>query len=295
MSRKHPIIAVTGSSGAGTTSVRRTFEALFESASINAAFVEGDSFHKYERDEMRDLTDAWERTAGRAISHFGPEANLFDKLEALFREYGDQGSGSTRLYLHNEERAARHGQKAGTFSPWQPLPEDTDVLVYEGLHGGIVTDDVDIAQHVDLLIGVTPIVNLEWIQKVQRDLRERGQSLDTITETILRRMPDYVHHITPQFSRTHINFQRVPTIDTSNPFATAGIPTPEESFVVIRFAAPEGSDLAAFKSQLGGAFSSRHDTLVVPGAEFDNAMRVILESPIAELVAEGRRLRATSV
>jgi len=244
---------------------------------------------------MRDLTDAWERTAGRAISHFGPEANLFHELEALFREYGDQGTGKTRLYLHNEERATRHGQKAGTFSPWQPLPENTDVLIYEGLHGGIVTDDVDIAHHVDLLIGVTPIVNLEWIQKVQRDLRERGQSLDVITETILRRMPDYVHYITPQFSRTHINFQRVPTIDTSNPFATVGIPTPEESFVVIRFAAPEGSDLDALKSQLGGAFSSRHDTLVVPGAEFDNAMRLILESRISDLVDEGRRLRAASV
>ncbi len=295
MSRKHPIIAVTGSSGAGTTLVRRIFEALFKSASIDAAFVEGDSFHKYERDEMRRLTDVWERTAGRAISHFGPEANLFEQLEALFREYGDQGSGSTRLYLHNEKRAARHGQKAGTFTPWQPLPENTDVLVYEGLHGGVVTDEVDVAQHVDLLIGVTPIVNLEWIQKVQRDLRERGQSIDAITETILRRMPDYVHYITPQFSRTHINFQRVPTIDTSNPFATAGIPTAQESFVVIRFAAPEESDLDALRSQIAGAFSSRHDTLVVPGAEFDAAMRLILESRIAELVAEGRRLRAASV
>jgi phosphoribulokinase len=295
MSRKHPIVAVTGSSGAGTTAVRRTFEALFDGASINAAFVEGDSFHKYERDEMLALTDAWERTAGRAISHFGPEANLFEQLEALFREYGEEGTGTTRLYLHNEERAARHGQKAGTFTTWQPLPENTDVLVYEGLHGGIVTDAVDIAQHVDLLIGVTPIVNLEWIQKVQRDLRERGQSIDAITETILRRMPDYVHYITPQFSRTHVNFQRVPTVDTSNPFATVSIPAPEESFVVIRFAAPEGNDLDALKSQLGGAFSSRPDTLVVPGNEIDNALRLILESIIGELLAEGRRLRAASV
>jgi len=295
MSRKHPIIAVTGSSGAGTTAVRGIFEALFDSASINATFVEGDSFHKYERDEMRALTDVWERTAGRGISHFGPEANLFERLEALFREYSEEGTGTTRLYLHNEERATRHGQKAGTFTTWQPLAEDTDVLVYEGLHGGVITDTVDIAQHVDLLIGVTPIINLEWIQKIQRDLRERGQSIDVITEIILRRMADYVHYITPQFSRTHINFQRVPTVDTSNPFATASIPAPEESFVVIRFAAPEGYDLNALKSQLAGAFSSRPDTLVVPGAEIDNAMRLILESRIGELVTEGRRLRAASV
>ena len=295
MSRKHPIIAVTGSSGAGTSAVRATFDALLEAESINAAFVEGDSFHKYERDEMRKLTDEWERTAGRAISHFGPEANLFEELEALFREYGEQGTGTTRLYLHNEERAARFGQKAGTFTSWQPLPEDTDLLVYEGLHGGVVTDSVDIASHVDLLVGVTPIINLEWIQKVQRDLRERGHSLDVITETILRRMPDYVHYITPQFSRTHVNFQRVPTVDTSNPLAAVSIPGPGESFVVIRFATPEGVDIDAIRLQISGAFRSRPDTLVVPGDEFDLALRLILESRIKDLVEEGRRLRAASV
>lgn len=295
MSRKHPIVAVTGSSGAGTTAVRATFEALFEAESVNAAFVEGDSFHKYERDEMRKLTDEWERTAGRAISHFGPEANLFDDLEALFAEYGEQGTGTTRLYLHNEERAARYGQKAGTFTAWQPLQEDTDLLVYEGLHGGVVTDAVDVAQHVDLLIGVTPIINLEWIQKIQRDLLERGHSLEMITDTILRRMPDYVHYITPQFSRTHVNFQRVPTVDTSNPFAAVSIPSAEESFVVIRFAAPEGIDLDALRSQISGGFRSRPDTLVVPGDEIDLAMRLILESRIRELVDEGRRLRAATV
>ena len=262
MSRKHPIVAVTGSSGAGTTAVRATFEALFEAESVNAAFVEGDSFHKYERDQMRRLTDEWERTAGRAISHFGPEANLFENLEALFREYAEEGSGTSRLYLHNEERAARYGQAAGTFTAWQPLPENTDLLVYEGLHGGVVTDSVDIAQHVDLLIGVTPIINLEWIQKIQRDLLERGYSLEMITETILRRMPDYVHYITPQFSRTHVNFQRVPTVDTSNPFAAVSIPGAEESFVVIRFATPEGVDIDAIRLHIAGAFRSRLSDLL---------------------------------
>ena len=295
MSRKHPIVAVTGSSGAGTSAVRATFEALLEVESINAAFVEGDSFHKYERDEMRKLTDEWERTAGRAISHFGPEANLFEDLETLFREYGEQGTGNTRLYLHNEERAARYGQKAGTFTAWQPIAENTDLLIYEGLHGGVVTGSVDIAQHVDLLIGVTPIINLEWIQKIQRDLRERGHPLDMITETILRRMPDYVHYITPQFSRTHVNFQRVPTVDTSNPFSAVSIPGPEESFVVIRFATPEGIDIDTIRLQIAGAFRSRPDTLVIPGDEIDLAMRLILESRIRELVDEGRRLRAASV
>lgn len=295
MSAKHPIVAVTGSSGAGTTSVRKSFDSMFEREGIEAVIVEGDSFHKYERDEMQKLMDAWERTAGRGISHFGPEANLFEELEVLFREFGADGTGKIRLYLHNEERAARHGQKAGTFTPWQALPEGNDLLFYEGLHGGVVTDTVDVAQHVDLLIGVTPIVNLEWIQKIRRDMETRGYSIEAITRTILRRMDDYVYYISPQFSRTHINFQRVPTVDTSNPFAQNEIPTSDESFVVIRFASTEGVDFSELLTMVEGSFLSRADTLVVPGAKSDLAMQLILAPRIRELVEEGRRLREAAV
>ena len=73
-----------------------------------------------------------------------------------------------------------------------------------------MTDEVDIAQHADLLIGVVPVINLEWIQKIHRDQATRGYSTEAVTDTILRRMHDYVNYICPQFSRTHINFQRVP-------------------------------------------------------------------------------------
>jgi phosphoribulokinase len=292
MSRAHPIIAITGASGAGTTSVRRTFENIFRRERLNAAFIEGDSFHKYEREEMHKLIDAYERTAGRAISHFGPEANLFEELEAVFREYGESGTGKTRLYLHNEERAARYRQKAGTFTAWEPLPEDTDLLFYEGLHGGVVTETVDAAQHVDLLIGVTPIVNLEWIQKIHRDIQVRGYSIEAVTQTILRRMSDYVHYITPQFSRTHINFQRVPTVDTSNPFGARDIPSPDESFVVIRFAKPDGVDFTQLLAMVDGSFMSRPDTLVVPGAKMRFAMQLIVTPMVIELVEESRRARA---
>ena len=62
---------------------------------------------------------------------------------------------------------------------------------------------------------MVPIINLEWIQKLHRDKNLRGYSQEAVVDTILRRMPDYVNHICPQFSRTHVNFQRVPTVDTS--------------------------------------------------------------------------------
>lgn len=52
MSRMHPIISITGSSGAGTTSVMRTFDQIFRREGVNAAFVEGDSFHRHDRAGM---------------------------------------------------------------------------------------------------------------------------------------------------------------------------------------------------------------------------------------------------
>lgn len=203
MSQKHPVIAVTGSSGAGTSTVKNSFEHIFRRQKLKAAIVEGDSFHRYDRDAMKQAVAESEKDGGRPISHFGPEANEFEKLEALFKEYGESGSGKTRLYLHNDEEAKPWQQKAGTFTPWSAIPAGSDLLFYEGLHGGAKSETADVARYVDLLVGVVPIVNLEWIQKIFRDTNARGYSAEAVTHTILRRMHDYVHFITPQFSRTH--------------------------------------------------------------------------------------------
>ncbi len=287
MSKKHPIIAVTGSSGAGTTTVKVAFEHLFRRMGINPVIVEGDSFHRYDRYEMKEAI-AKAQAEGRNLSHFGPEGNLFDKLEELFRTYAETGTGMRRFYLHSQEEAEPYGQKPGTFTPWEPIPEGTDLLFYEGLHGGVVTDEVNVAQHVDLLIGVVPIVNLEWIQKIHRDAKERGYSPEAIVDTILRRMPDYVRYITPQFSRTDINFQRVPTVDTSNPFIARDIPTPDESFVVIRFRNPKGVDFPYLLNMIHNSFMSRPNTIVVPGGKMGFAMELILQ-PILERIMEEKR------
>ena len=291
MSRKHPIVAVTGSSGAGTTTVKRAFEHIFRREGITPAIYEGDSFHRYNRLEMRERVKK-AQAEGRTLSHFGPDANLFEKLEDTFRTYGENGRGQRRYYVHDEEEAALFRQKAGEFTPWQDIPERTDLLFYEGLHGGVVTDTANVARHIDLLIGVVPIVNLEWIQKIFRDTGERGYRPEDVTEIILRRMPDYVHYIAPQFSRTDINFQRVPTVDTSNPFIARDIPTADESFVVIRFREPAKLkvDFPYLLSMLRDSFMSRRNTLVVPGGKMGLAMEVILGPLIDKLVADKRAL-----
>ncbi len=288
MSKKHPVVVVTGSSGAGTTTVKRAFEHIFTREGINAAIVEGDSFHRYDRVQMREKM-------AQGMSHFGPEANLFDKIEELFRVYGETGGGKKRYYLHSGEEAEEHNarlgcdNKPGEFTPWEDIPGGTDLLFYEGLHGMVVTDEADVASQVDLGIGVVPVVNLEWIQKIHRDGKERGYSAEATVETIMRRMPDYINHITPQFSRTDINFQRVATVDTSNPFIARDIPTPDESFVVIRFANPEKCDVKFpdLLSIIPDSFMSRRNTIVVPGGKMGFAMEVIL-GPIIDKMMDAR-------
>ncbi|GIU19632.1 phosphoribulokinase [Shewanella sp. MBTL60-007] len=283
MSAKHPIIAVTGSSGAGTTTTTTAFNHIFRQLGINAAIVEGDSFHHFTRPEMAVMIRK-EKTENRNISYFGPEANDFNRLEQCFRDYSNTGQGETRAYLHTFDEAVPFNQMPGTFTQWHPLPENTDMLYYEGLHGGVVTDDCDVAQHVDLLIGMVPIVNLEWIQKIIRDTSERGHSREKVMDSIVRSMDDYINHMTPQFSRTHINFQRVPTVDTSNPFSAKSIPTLDESFVVIRFRGIKNVDFPYYLKMIQGSFMSRMNTLVVPGGKMSLAMELILTPLVKDLM-----------
>ena len=288
MSVKHPVIAVTGSSGAGTSTVKTSFEHIFHRENIHAAVIEGDSFHRYDREAMKQAIAEAESRGERTVSHFGPRANLFEELEALFRTYGDTGVGKRRFYVHNEEEAAVLGHEPGTFTPWEDLPDDTDVLFYEGLHGGVRAEGVNVARYVDLLIGVVPIVNLEWIQKIHRDTRARGYSVEAATDTILRRMHDYIHYVTPQFSHTHVNFQRVPVVDTSNPFVARDIPTLDESLVVVRFRDPTGVDFPYLLRMIHDSFMSRPNCIVVPGGKMEMAIQLVV-TPLLQSIMERRK------
>ncbi|HXU93783.1 MAG TPA: phosphoribulokinase [Gallionella sp.] len=297
MSRKHPVIAVTGSSGAGTTTVKRAFENIFRRESIKAAVIEGDSLHSLDRMAFRAAAAEHSKNGNNHFSHFGPEANHFEKIEEMFKQYGDTGMCKRRYYVHSDFEAEEHNKhfnltdlKAGVFTPWEDIESGTDLLFYEGLHGLVQNEEkgVDAGRHVDLGIGVVPIVNLEWIQKIHRDKAERGYSAEATVDTILRRMPDYIKFITPQFSRTHINFQRVSTVDTSNPFIARDIPTPDESFVVIRFRDPKGVDFPYMLNMIPDSFMSRANTLVVPGGKMSYAMEIIL-APIMHEMIENKK------
>ncbi|MFO1184603.1 MAG: phosphoribulokinase [Bauldia sp.] len=291
MSQRHPIISITGSSGAGTTSVKRTFDQIFRREKINAAYIEGDAFHRYDRAEMRQAMDEEAKRGNMRFSHFGPEANLLEDLAAVFKQYSESGTGRTRHYVHDAAESSLYGKPPGTFTAWEEFPKDSDLLFYEGLHGAVVTPTANVAQYPDLKIGVVPVINLEWIQKIHRDKESRGYTTEAVTATILRRMPDYVQYIVPQFSETHVNFQRVPTVDTSNPFVARWIPTPNESIVVIRFANPRGIDFPYLLSMIPDSFMSRANSICIPGGSLDLAMQLILTPLILKLIDQKRRIR----
>jgi phosphoribulokinase len=289
LSKKHPIISVTGSSGAGTSTVKDTFDQIFRRESVEAATIEGDAFHAFDREAMKAAMAEAAAKGNNHFSHFGPEANALDKLQETFRSYSETGTGKTRHYIHDAKEAELYGAAPGTFTPWEDLPAPSDLLFYEGLHGAVVAGDVNVAQYADLKVGVVPVINLEWIQKIHRDKAARGYTTEAVTDTILRRMPDYINYICPQFTETDVNFQRVPTVDTSNPFVSRWIPTADESLVVIRFRDPRGIDFPYLISMIHDSFMSRANSIVIPGGKLAVAMQLILTPMIMKLVERKRR------
>ena len=289
MSKKHPIISVTGSSGAGTTTVKTTFDQIFRRERIKSVSIEGDAFHRFDRVAMKEELQRRTDEGDATFSHFSFDANELGELERVFREYGETGTGRTRHYVHDEAESEKYGVPPGHFTAWAPFEEDSDVLFYEGLHGAVVNDDVNLAKLADLKIGVVPVINLEWIQKIHRDKASRGYSTEAVTDTILPRMHAYVHCICPQFGETDINFQRVPVVDTSNPFIARWIPTPDESLLVIRFKNPKGIDFPYLTAMIHNSWMTRANSLVIPGNKMDLAMQLIFTPIIARLINESKR------
>ena len=99
----------------------------------------------------------------------------------------------TRAPLRRERAEGRHHSarlgadlNAGQFTDWEEIESETDLLFYEGLHGLVKTDNVDLTRYVDLKVGVVPVVNLEWIQKIRRDSDERGSGRDEVVDSLSR-------------------------------------------------------------------------------------------------------------
>ena len=303
---RNPIVAVTGSTGAGLSTVRHAFKTIFRRLGLNAAVVHGDAFRRYTEGQF-DALLAEARTNGRQLSWFGPECNHFAELEAFFKGYSQTRSGLIREYAHNQQHADELGVPVGEFSAWKPLAVGSDLLFYEGQHGGVVAQTwtrrkvdarhfplgmdrrvnargVDVAQYVDLLIGVVPAINLEWIQKIHRDNARGACPPQQTVETILRRMDDYIHYIVPQFGLTDINIQRIPLVDTSDPFIAREVPSQAESALVVHFRDRERHDFVELLRRIPGSTMTRPTTMLIPGGALGHALEVICRPMLAQLL-----------
>ncbi len=290
MSAEFPIVAITGASDHSTTTITHALEHIFYRERIKAVYISGSGFHRYEREQMRaEVLRA--RAEGRSLSHFGPGGNHFDKLETMFFQYAATGTGQFRYYLHSDAFAKEMGQKPGTFTPWQPLDPDSDLLLYRGLHGGVVDGDIDLSSYPDLLIGAVPSINLEWMRRIDRDLR-RGYAEEEVRQIILDRMRDYAEYITPQFGRTHVNFQIVPMVDTSNPFQFDGLPTLDECYLIVHLQKiAHLFELPSLIKRIPRAQMTRRDTMLVPGPQMNTAIELILMPLIHDLIVKSREIR----
>ena len=283
MSAQHPIMAVTGSSGSGTTSVTRTIEQILRREGVRAAMVVGDAFHRYDRAGMQRATAEAERAGNPRFCHFSPEANLLPELEQLFSTYGSTGAGDGARVLPRATRTSRASaarSATGSHCPRAPTCCTTRVCTVATSTTRSTSRGTRTCSSESCRSSTS-----SRIQKLHRDRATRGHSQEEVVATILRRMPDYIDHICPQFSRTDVNFQRVPHVDTSNPFIARHIPTLDESTLVIRFRDPHGIDFSYLLAMLHDSFMSRPNTIVVPGGKMELAMQADLHSD--DLEADG--------
>jgi len=275
--------------------VGEAFDNICRRRQLKAAYISGDSFHRFGRKQMKAAIAAAAAEGYANRSHFGPRANLFERQRDLYKSYGESATGEIRHYIHNSanvEQFSARDTRPGEFTPWTQIEPGSDMLLYEGLHGWVKTDDdINLSDLVDLRIGVVPVVNLEWIQKVHRDTHVRGYSTEAVVDTIMRRLPEYTRYVVPQFRRSDINFQRVPMVDTSNPLIARDVPTDDETLVVIRFRRPSewDVDFPFLLRNLKNSWMTRRNSIAVPGAKLAFAMELVLTPIIDRIMANRSR------
>ena len=80
MSKKHPVIAITGSSGAGTSTVKNAFNHIFGRVGAKPVIIEGDSFHKFDRKQMKTVMELEDKKGNKYFSHFGVKCLQFPSI-----------------------------------------------------------------------------------------------------------------------------------------------------------------------------------------------------------------------
>ena len=149
---------------------KHTFEQIFRREGVKAAISRATPSTATTAPAC--VSDGGGRGRGNgAFQPFRPEANLFAELEAMFRRlWRDAAPASTRHYVHDDAEAEVYGAPPGTFTRVGGRSAEAPTCCStRACMARVVTEQVNVARHADLKIGVVPVINLEWIQKIHRD------------------------------------------------------------------------------------------------------------------------------
>merc|ERR1712231_343 len=137
---------------------------------------------------------------GRKVSGLtalNPEENNFDLMYDQVKALKNGETVSKPIYNHVN----------GTLDTPETI-EATPIIIFEGLHpmhDERVRDLLDFTLYLD----ISDDVKLNW--KIQRDMEERGHSLESIMASIEARKPDFDAYIAPQKEFADLTIEVLPT------------------------------------------------------------------------------------
>eukprot|EP00429_Kryptoperidinium_foliaceum_P060459 CAMPEP_0176097750 /NCGR_PEP_ID=MMETSP0120_2-20121206/49010_1 /TAXON_ID=160619 /ORGANISM="Kryptoperidinium foliaceum, Strain CCMP 1326" /LENGTH=396 /DNA_ID=CAMNT_0017431753 /DNA_START=31 /DNA_END=1221 /DNA_ORIENTATION=+ len=126
-----------------------------------------------------------------------PEENNFDLMYEQIKALKEGKTVSKPIYNHVN----------GTLDEPETI-EPTPIIIFEGLHP---MHDERVRELLDfsLYLDISPEVKLNW--KIQRDMEERGHSLESIMASIEARKPDFDAYIDPQKKLSDMIIEVLPT------------------------------------------------------------------------------------
>ena len=173
------VFAICGDSGSGKT----TFGNILKKFFSNSFLLECDRYHKWERGDKN-----WEK-----YTHLNPEANYISKMnEDIFN-----------LKVGNSIYQVDYDHKYGKFTEKELINPSENTIVC-GLHSLYHTNDH--LYDLKIFMDTDNFLKKEW--KINRDVKERGYSIEKILNQIEKREEDYEKFIYPQREKSDliINF-----------------------------------------------------------------------------------------
>jgi len=163
------VFAICGDSGSGKTTLGNVLKQYFS----NSFMLECDRYHKWERND-----DNW-----KSYTHLNPESNFLSKMS---QDVFDLKIGKSVYHVD-------YDHNTGKFTDTEII-DSSDNLIVCGLHS--LYNDNNHLYNLKIFVDTNENLKLKW--KIQRDVNERGYTLEKVLNQIKDRQDDYLKYIYPQ-------------------------------------------------------------------------------------------------